>query len=69
MRRHRIFTLTGAAAALGLAGVVAGSTVTQASPQHTDRVLTLQPDRPPARRAACGPDGGEQVRLRQRGPL
>ncbi|HLX48704.1 MAG TPA: peptidylprolyl isomerase [Streptosporangiaceae bacterium] len=45
MRRRRIFTLGGATVALGLAGVVAGSTVTQASPQHTDRVLTLQPAR------------------------
>ena len=40
MRKHRILTITGATALLGLAGVV-GSTVTQAAPQRTVQMITL----------------------------
>jgi peptidyl-prolyl cis-trans isomerase B (cyclophilin B) len=47
MRRHRILSITGATVVLGLAGIV-GSAVTQAAPQHTARVLSLQPLRIPA---------------------
>jgi hypothetical protein len=66
MRRHRLFALSGATIALGLAGVVAASTVTQASPQHTNRVLSEQrvrvTDATVLPRTAARPEGLSAVR-------